>query len=214
MPDDTYYDDLGKIEITYAGLRDTAVNVFWFACDAIAGAALDALEALAESWYTAWWDAIKANTSDLLMLTSCVASDWTSADGLSGIYNGSDTGSNDGDPVQAQVAALINWETNGRYRGGHPRTYVPGIIASDLENNQNLSDDAAASLASAMGTFLTTVNDLTFDDDSVTLVLYHRGPTATHPDRIAQGVKPIIGGVVPTQLATQRRRVRRAGHLR
>lgn len=214
MPTESYFEDLGKIIVQYSGDRDTAENVLWFSSTGIGGATLAELNSFAASFYSLWSAAVVAMLPTTTEVIAALVSDWTSADGLTGEQTGTDAGTGDGAATGAQVSALINWLANGRFRGGHPRTYLPNPASGNLENNQNLTSDSASALAASIGSFLTDFNELTIADAAVELVLYHRGPTAAHPDRIAQGVKPIIGGDVPTRLATQRRRVRRVGHER
>jgi|SRR5579862_2133100 hypothetical protein len=207
-----YFPDLVKIEMTYSGDRDTATNVMWGFAEGAAGATISELETFANSFVSLWYTAMKQFMSSNCEFTSCFASDWTSATGLSGGVITSNPGTGATPNVPAQVCLLINWLTNGRYRGGHPRTYFPNLPSALLADNQHVTNTVVTDAESNLATFLTGVNALTLNGGPFALNLYHRGPPPT--GRVAQGLTPIVGASVAAMLATQRRRVRRVGHDR
>lgn len=57
-------------------------------------------------------------------------------------------GTRTGAPLPAATSVLINYGLDRRYRGGHPRTYVPALVATDL-------DDAQLWDSATLGDFLT-----------------------------------------------------------
>jgi hypothetical protein len=56
------------------------------------------------------------------------------------------------------TCAVIDWSISDFYRGGHPRTYFPGIPAADIVNGRLLTSAYQTSLGTAANSFLTTVN--------------------------------------------------------
>lgn len=64
-------------------------------------------------------------------------------------------------PLPANVAAVISWRVNYRYRGGHPRTYHPGLIGTDVASPITLSGAFVNSLTNAYRAWLTAVNAMT-----------------------------------------------------
>jgi hypothetical protein len=112
-------------------------------------------------------------------------------------------------PVQDRGACwLVNWHLNAYYRGGHPRTYLPGITAAEVTNGSAVNSTDAASLAANMLTFMTAVNALSHGGISAvtlgTVSFQHANAWRTPP--IFRGY---TGVSVSTMLATQRRRIGR-----
>jgi len=50
----------------------------------------------------------------------------------SNVHNGA-SGAGSGGALTPSVAYVVSWRIQRRYRGGHPRTYLPGLIASDTD---------------------------------------------------------------------------------
>jgi hypothetical protein len=206
---DEYYEDLLKVQITYTGERNTAANIFYLSCSAAHGATLDQLETLAEYIGTQWKDGIMPSISSAVSCETCLVSDWTSADGLTGLYDVGQAGSLTGDPLPAQVATLINYTTNLRYRGGRGRMYLPQATGTELENDQSWTTDFIGGLEAQLATLMSGINEQTIGSNAVTWVLYHRGTT-----HVPQGVEDVLVLTVSPTPGTQRRRVRRVGHKR
>lgn len=113
-----------------------------------------------------------------------------------------------GPAASANCGTLINWTIGRRYRGGHPRTYLPSIQEGDV--------DAAGVVIAARQTALNTATT-GFISDLATLTLPVRG---TAPSlvcvhyRLANVildpplVDPVINGKCNTLIGSQRRRVR------
>lgn len=70
-------------------------------------------------------------------------------------------GSKTGVVSPAQVAAGISWSVTVGYRGGHPRSYIPGLVIPDTATVQTLSSIFASSLAAGANTYRTSVNGYT-----------------------------------------------------
>src|SRR6266550_814822 len=58
---------------------------------------------------------------------------------LSGFSAGAAVGSSDADAVQdAGASFVISWFIAASYRGGHPRTYLPGVDAAIVTNGSQI----------------------------------------------------------------------------
>lgn len=128
-------------------------------------------------------------------------------------------------PLAADSAAVVKFKIARRYRGGHPRFYFGGIIASELANAQtwltlfqnNLATDFAAFIAAAVlappaavGT-LTHVNVSYFQGFSVVInPITHRARNVPNLRLVAGVPTPtvdaVIGYSVNPNVASQRRR--------
>lgn len=206
---DSYFEDLLKVNIQYSGDRNTAENVLYASCLGAHGATLDDLNGLAESIFTAATTYIMERVQEAILLAAVKVADWTDADGLTGEYTGSEAGSLTGDPLTAQVSCLVNEQTNMRYRGGRGRIYLPPPDVTKVETDLAWTGAFVTATTSGMTSFFDAVNELSIGDDLLTLVLYHKGSP-----NVDQGFEAVIGVTGSAVPGTQRRRVRRVGHLR
>ena len=87
-------------------------------------------------------------------------------------------GATTGTPLPPQCAVCVSWTISARYRGGHPRTYFPGLLSSDLvaadfselkattatnweEAGLNFLDDVNGTMVSGVDLVLGTVSYFT-----------------------------------------------------
>lgn len=112
-----------------------------------------------------------------------------------------------GTALPAGSSIVISWNIQRRYRGGHPRTYVPGLTITSL-NSSNSSQVSAAQIstlgAGASG-FISDVAALTVGTASCKLVClsYYQG-------RALRGTPQtfdITGAAVHSRMDSQRRRL-------
>lgn len=111
-----------------------------------------------------------------------------------------------GSPVTDSVAALISLHTPLRYRGGHGRIYIPGLAASQVQNDgqtipsttvtelQQLWDNTVAAMLALTGTV----------GGPFSPIVWHK-----HLASAPNTVELVTGRIVQTTLATQRRRLRK-----
>lgn len=59
------------------------------------------------------------------------------------------------------VCYVIDWKITDYYRGGKPRTYLPGVVQSASTDARTLTSTARSSLATAAQGFRTDVNAIT-----------------------------------------------------
>jgi hypothetical protein len=103
-------------------------------------------------------------------------------------------------------AAVISWDISRRYRGGHPRTYVPGVPSGDIVNGDKLADLYATDLQVNGQAWLTGVAAevlVPVGPFAAVNVSYYSGKAR----RITPVVDIITGCQVHGRLDTQRRRL-------
>ncbi len=61
-------------------------------------------------------------------------------------------------PLGAQAAVVLSWLSGAYWRGGKPRTYMPGVPATMIDTNHSLSDTLKADVISAAAGFRTAIN--------------------------------------------------------
>jgi hypothetical protein len=206
---DEYYTDLLKVTLSYTGERNVAENIFYLSNDAAHGATLDQLQTLAEYIANSWGTHILPFIADNITFQTCYVADWTSADGLTGLYDNPTAGSYGSTYFSDQVASLVNYTTNLRYRGGRGRMYIPAPSPTALVSGDQWSSTFTGDLEAALATVFDGVNSQELGSQPVNWVLYHRGTT-----HVPQGVENVLVLTVSPTPGTQRRRVRRVGHKR
>lgn len=208
-PGDEYFEDLLKIAAAYTGERNTAMNILYASCLGAHGATTTQLNDLAATIATQWAESIMANVIENVILDYITVADWTDADGLTGIAESGTAGSLTGDLLPDQVAVLGNMTNDLRYRGGRGRIYLPQPDSTKLLNGTTWTTAFQSDVTDNLGTLRSVINGLEIAGDLLTLVLYHRAGNKVVPQGY-EDVNAITCNPVP---GTQRRRVRRVGHI-
>jgi hypothetical protein len=108
----------------------------------------------------------------------------------------------------AQVCYLINWNSGDGRRGGKPRTYLSGVMASAVVNDTDLDGTRAASLTTLANGFLGEVVGLgTANLQIRDMVDYSIANGGAY--RGTAHLYEIFNGACSPFVATQRRRVDR-----
>lgn len=183
-----------------------AANIFYVDSAATTPTASD-LNTLATQIRTIWTSRIAPLTCTHwhLVGVSVTALNGTETQGVDGTEV---PGSGQVDPLPPQVAACISWSIAAAYRGGHPRTYMPGISTGYLtvEGSNEMSTTAAVNLATAWTNLANDINGLFLDADALSMgtVSYFRNKVErTTPVFFAYRT---ANTRVNTRLASQRRR--------
>jgi hypothetical protein len=92
--------------------------------------------ALASSISTFWNNRLAPIHPTNVTLTSVVVTDLTSSLGLVGVSTTNHVGTRAGGLLSAETAVVLQFHTLRRYRGGHPRMYLPAGVAGDLADTQ------------------------------------------------------------------------------
>lgn len=118
----------------------------------------------------------------------------------------SNSGSGGGDPAGAQVSCVVSWGLETSYRGGKPRTYLPGIPGDAVFSPRIFTDGFVADVSSGAIGFLDDVNGITTDNiSSVSLGVVHffSAGVALAPPTF----EPFLYAIAQKRLCTQRRRL-------
>lgn len=145
-----------------------------------------------------------ANTS----VTSCLTEDLTSTSGGVGAASGSGHGTGSGSPPPAQNCTLVKHLIARRYRGGHPRTYLPSGDTTSMATSNTWNTTDVAALQTKWDNFINAILSTTVTGNTVAAyvnVSYYSG----HALRSSPVIDAIEGSTVEAMIATQRRRVGR-----
>jgi hypothetical protein len=105
-----------------------------------------------------------------------------------------------------EACKVISWLSTVFWRGGKPRSYLPGVQPSDIATGHLLSSGEIAALLAAAGGFRTAINGITSGAITATqfgFVSFRTG----NADRVPPVFFPITGARVHGRLGTQRRRL-------
>ena len=78
------------------------------------------------------------------------------------------------------VACVVSWKINHRYRGGHPRSYLPAGVAADITNGRTWSSTFQTLATTNSNAFLTAVNAIATGGKTFKMVgmsFYGHNPT-------------------------------------
>lgn len=109
--------------------------------------------------YAAWHAAssFQSITSTQVTLEKVELTDLSSTSAPQAVTTGSTAGTNSTLPLPAGVAAVISFKMARRYRGGHPRIYIPGLVGTYLGSPQTWSSGAIALIGAAFSTWAVAV---------------------------------------------------------
>lgn len=189
---------------------DHPENVTWWLNPGGAGPlSSSVLTAIAAAFDPKWGAVFTAYAGVNMHYYGCIITDYTSAAGLSynsvGTYAG--VVGTQGTLQPPQVAALISGKVGIRYRGGHPRIYLPYVGGSSLtdEYMDSLSSTVVTNMTTAYTALNTTMNGLATPGGGLYQTMYSRKTGVCHQ---------WTGFVVNGLLATQRRRLRKPSRRR
>lgn len=211
MPNN-YLPALMQIRPQYTNLgADTPENVLFMEGHEVDGytlAQLMTIQAVFDEYWPLMWK-LQANSNvDYL---GSVITDWTSDAGLETSSVGTLTPvSGVGEGLSpAQACVLISWVVGLRWRGGHFRTYLPGIASAAQQQENQLLASIQTTMNTALQACITHLIDIEESDGGpVAFVGYRfRNVTAENPNRPT--TYPFVSEGVQLDLATQRRRLRK-----
>lgn len=139
-------------------------------------------------------------------LLSVDATDISSITGATGTETFSQLGSVTTPVSSNNVALVVSWKANTRYRGGHPRTYFSGLPAASSNGPAFWDAVVVGNWATAAQKFLSDVNAAGLGaggQSSLVCVHYFRHHLLLSPPE----VEPITGVGVSLKKRSQRRRL-------
>lgn len=204
------------LQIKLAGLRDGRnwANIFHCSYEGAAPGST-ALATFAGTLTGAWTSYIAPLCDANTTLEEVVVTDLTSQTAGQGEDTSTVTGSRTGDSIPPQCAMLINYPISVRYRGGHPRQYLSVGVATDLDSPAQWSSTFLAAVTAAWSDFWgALLSQVVGTATIVALGLVSR--VLNKEPRNPYVFVPTVGNIFEPQaeVATIRRRVRRAGHRR
>jgi len=140
----------------------------------------------------------------------CYVQDFSSTSGLS--VSASDTTAptpSEGGLVPDNVAILVSWKTPQRYKGGHGRWYMPCVGTATLAPHNTISTTIQTNLGARITLLqnaMTAISGTAGGPYNFVIYRHRNGRTGT-----PQTVIP-TGFTVQLELASQRRRLRKAAH--
>jgi hypothetical protein len=117
------------------------------------------MNAICQAVHTAYLNAFTTLWSPNCVLITVDGQDLSSRQGAVGTFSLTHPGT--GAAVQemaVQVALCLSWSITDRYRGGHPRTYLPGINGADVTGGRLLTTAGHTAYLNAAAAFLTNMN--------------------------------------------------------
>ena len=175
-----------------------------------------ALTAFATTISGLWASDVKPYMPASTTLVSVVITDISSSTGNQGIFTGNVAGSAAGAAAPSNAAVLINYPSSFRYRGGHPRTYMPPPQITDFLNEYEISTGYVTIVDTWMTAMQGEMNGGTSGGTTLAgqcAVSYIYTPTGGAPGtpRTTPLVMPIAPGsyTVEQRIASQRRRIGR-----
>lgn len=166
------------------------------------------LNTLATDIATAWNTRFGANVTNTVILTE-VAIVYVPSVGneVNGVWTGSHTGTGGGVEIEnAGTCLVVNWKISAYYRGGHPRTYMPGLAQVQVTNGSAVAAGAITTYTTAWSGFLADNNGFTTTNISgvqMGTLSYQTGNSW----RTTPLFRPYTGVAIRSVVGSQRRRI-------
>ena len=143
------------------------------------------------------------------VLGSVEAIDLSTDEGLSGIASGSTPGTAAGAHMPANAAVCVTWKIGRRYRGGHPRNYLPPPGDVAITASQNSWDaDYVTQVEASASNFRSSMNQVGATAGSLCCVHRYRTFTEGQVTELdPPQVSLFIGQTVDNRIDSQRRRL-------
>jgi hypothetical protein len=129
------------------------------------------LDTLAASVLTAYTSAFASVLNTAVTIDNCKIADLTSATAAIGEADIETFGTRTGANNPSSVACVVSWSINLRYRGGHPRTYLPAGTQEDLAGFTSWSGIFVGEVLAAANSFRTAMNALTTGTTTYKMVI-------------------------------------------
>lgn len=151
---------------------------------------------------------LHAFTSQNNQFLSTTTTDFGSDTGLQATVFAGGFGSETSADVPIQVAVEIEWHILRRYRGGHPKTYISGLTAGQLDGPDTFLATFLTALSAAVNTYLAAmaVIDIVRGSTTFTGNFVNVSKFTAHAERLALVIDAIQSATVQPMTASQRRR--------
>jgi hypothetical protein len=169
---------------------------------------------MAQRYHVGWAGQFIPVQSDQIELHTVDATLWYGGGlTLDGTYSNVVIGEDSGAPLPASAAVLVSLKVSERWRGGHGRMYIPGIVDDRLDTVNSYSGATITDFQDAYDAFKAYVNGVSSTHiDSATQAVVRRfadGGSLTIPPTYLDPpeVLTVTAGVVRSHVASQRRRL-------
>jgi hypothetical protein len=136
------------------------INVQWLHLNGSGAIAHSDLENIANSAATAWGDNVVQLLSENCLLSYCQLVLYADGDVTDAIATAGIAGAASGSALPASVSCCISWRIASHYRGGHPRTYLPGLNQEMMANVKTWDGGFRTSVANGATAFHTAIESL------------------------------------------------------
>jgi hypothetical protein len=195
-----------KVTLTYTVGEDVNVeNILHFKYTGGPPVAADCVT-LSGAFATAFSSDLKSLLSSSYALEQVTTLDLNSDTGAEGSYIEAVTGTRSGSLLPANCTVVVSHQIARRYRGGHPRNYLPFLVQGDLANPQQWAPSPASAVASGWNAFI--AGCLTATAGSTVVSQY--GSVSYYLDkalRTTPAWDPILGTGAKVRVGSQRRRL-------
>lgn len=172
---------------------------------------------------TSWENEMASQVATGINLSLIKVTDLSTRTGIVTSQPGSANGAKAGFIPPDNACVLVNYKINRRYRGGQPRSYMPGGVAQDVTNGNTWSTAMVTAYQNAVGVFFTSLTN--FSGNLTGLkhvnVSYFQGDTwFQKPNgswerlptfRTAPLLDAIVNATPSARIGSQRRRLRLGG---
>jgi len=149
------------IRIKVNGSNQTTPWVALFYWHYLGGAPTGAnLASFCTAFVAAMQSSLSPSFATTVTVNNAEAWDLATRTGAFGSGGSSWTGNRAGTPLPTSVAACVGWKVTARWRGGHPRTYFPAGVQTDVLNGHLWVEASRATFEAGNEGFLSQVNAL------------------------------------------------------
>jgi len=195
------------IRVALTGNQGSGVWANHFFCDWTGtGPSIADLDLFCTAISVAWSSHLASHFVHDISLTGVEAVDLTSSTGAVGAWAGVVTGTGTGSIMGAQMCGVISLKIARRYKGGHPRTYLPCLLQSQLLDESHWTPSGIGVVANDYGLFIQASLSGSYTsfhpNNHLNISYYHAGALRPTPVR-----DDIIGYVGVSKIGTIRRRI-------
>lgn len=166
------------------------------------------LQSISDEIATLWNTNVAGHTTTTTILTS-VTLVFIPSVGNEVVYEGvySHAGTNASAQVaDASACAVVQWKISAYYRGGHPRTYFPGLGAAQVTNGSDIDPAFVTALVTGWNAFRNALNAFTTTNVSA-IVMGTLSFQTANAWRTTPVFRPFTSVAVNNKLGSQRRRI-------
>lgn len=197
-----------RLVVDWSAYGVNMANVFWIQATTSGTPSQADLDAYATAFVTAYYTRFKNRISPNWLLSNVKATMFLPGgsvleSNLPASGAGTYTSGND---APASASIIVSWLSNVYWRGGKPRTYLPGLRTTDVSTPTTLTSASTAAVDGNAGLFRTDANALTqgaITGSTLGFVSFRSGNT----DRPAPLFFSFTGHKVHGRIGTQRRRL-------